>query len=109
TGTGLPSELLLDILEDAQPLQVIERHASGKPMNARDLLLAGVQDVTQMMASGRCKVNDLMLLVLETLYSSLGFRFATVCLKDVPKKQFRARVAIGEDNAARQAGFVFPE
>jgi GAF domain-containing protein len=72
------------------------------------LLLAGVQDVTQMMASGRCKVNDLMLLVLETLYSGMGFRFATVCLKDIGSRQYRARVALGEDNVARQAGFVFP-
>lgn len=106
--SGLPSELLLDILDESQALQVTERHASGKPMNARDLLLAGVQDVTQMMASGRCKVNDLMLLVLETLYSSMGFRFATVCLKDMHTHQFRARIAMGEKNAERQAGFVFP-
>ncbi len=106
--TGLPRELLLDVAEDAQPLQITERHASGKPMNARDLLLAGVQDVTQMMASGRCKVNDLILLVLETLYGSMGFRFATVCLKDASSSQFRARIAIGENNVERQAGFVFP-
>ncbi|HZW12344.1 MAG TPA: HDOD domain-containing protein [Noviherbaspirillum sp.] len=104
----LPGELLLDTHEEAPQLQVIERHPSGKPVNARDLLLAGVQDVTQMMASGRCKVNDLVLLVLETLYSSLGFRFATVCLKDVSTHQFRARLAIGEKSAERQAGFVFP-
>jgi GAF domain-containing protein len=72
------------------------------------LLLAGVQDVTQMMASGRCRVNDLMLLVLETLYSSMGFRFATVCLKDIQTNQFRARIAMGENNVQRQAGFQFP-
>lgn len=109
--TGEPDPLgglLLDVHDEAPQLQVIERHPSGKPLNARDLLLAGVQDVTQMMASGRCKVNDLMLLVLETLYSSMGFRFATVCLKDVHTHQFRARLAIGENNVERQAGFVFP-
>lgn len=105
--SGLPSELLLDCIDDAAPLQVTARHASGKPMNARELLLAGMQDATQMMASGRCKVNDLMLLVLETLYSSLGFRFATVCLKDAQTGQFRARIAMGENGVARQAGFVF--
>ena len=105
---GLPSELLLDIIEVPQALQVTERHASGKPVNARDLLLAGVQDVTQMMASGRCKVNDLMLLVLETLYSGMGFRFAAVCLKDINTHQFRARIAMGEKSAERQAGFTFP-
>ncbi|GAB3544080.1 HDOD domain-containing protein [Noviherbaspirillum agri] len=104
----LPGELLLDAHEDTPQLQIIERHPSGKPVNARDLLLAGVQDVTQMMASGRCKVNDLILLVLETLYGSMGFRFATVCLKDVSTHQFRARLAIGEKSTERQAGFVFP-
>jgi len=106
--SGLPSELLLNLSDEPLALQVKERHPSGKPVNARDLLLAGVQDVTQMMASGRCKVNDLMLLVLETLYSSMGFRFATVCLKDLHSHQFRARIAMGEKSAERQAGFAFP-
>jgi HD-like signal output (HDOD) protein len=107
-GPDLLSELLLDVVDDAPGLKVTERHASGKPMNARDLLLAGVQDVTQMMASGRCKVNDLMLLVLETLYGSMGFRFATVCLKDMQTHQFRARMAMGDKYAELQSGFVFP-
>jgi HD-like signal output (HDOD) protein len=81
---------------------------SGKPRNARDLLLAGVQDVTQMRAGGQAKVNELILAVLETLYRSMGFRFATVVLKDARAGQFRARVAFGADSAARQAGFQFP-
>ena len=106
--TGLPSELLLDLIDDDQAVFVSDRHASGKPMNARDLLLAGVQDVTHMMSSGRCKVNDLLLLVLETLYSSMGFSFATICLKDAQTQQFRARISMGDNFTQRQAGFVFP-
>ncbi|HEX7635036.1 MAG TPA: HDOD domain-containing protein, partial [Noviherbaspirillum sp.] len=105
--SALPSELMLELAEDAQPLQVSARHASGKPLNARDLLLAGVLDATQMMASGGCRVNDLMLLVLETLYSGMGFRFATVCLKDGQMNMFRARISVGENYMAREAGFVF--
>jgi HD-like signal output (HDOD) protein len=104
---GLPAELLLSGASNTDVLQITARHPSGKPMNARDLLLAGVRDVTEMMSSGRCKANDLIMLVLETLYNSLGFRFATVCLKDVKANQFRARISLGENNAARQAGFVF--
>ncbi len=103
---GLPSEFLLVTEEAAKP-DANARHASGKPVNARDLLLAGVQDVTEMMASGRCKVNDLIMLALETIYRSMGFRFATVCVKDIKSNQFRARISLGEDNTARQAGFVF--
>ncbi|MGZ3254961.1 MAG: HDOD domain-containing protein, partial [Burkholderiaceae bacterium] len=104
---GLPAELLFTATNNVDTLEITARHASGKPVNARDLLLAGVRDVTEMMSSGRCKANDLIMLVLETLYHSMGFRFATVCLKDMKTNQFRARISLGDDNAARQAGFVF--
>ena len=103
---GIPPGLLFTSVSTV-PLQVDARHPSGKPINARDLLLAGVQDVTEMVASGRCKTNDLIMLVLETLYRSMGFRFATVCLKDIKTNQFRARISLGENNIARQASFVF--
>ena len=104
---GLPSVLALasmDAGEDEPP----GCYPSGKPYNARELLLAGVQDVTQMRASGQARLNEMILAVLETLYRSLGFRFATVCLKDARTSQYRARVAFGEDDERRQAGFVFP-
>ena len=104
---GLPNVLLLATM-DAGEAQQVGFHPSGKPLNARELLLAGVQDVTQMRASGQGKVNELILAVLETLYRSMGFRFATVCLKDNRSGQFRARLAFGEEHQTRQAGFVFP-
>lgn len=105
-GEGMPDVLLLATLgaggeeEGAWP--------SGKPRNARELLLAGVQDVTQLRAAGKARVNDVILAVLETLYRALGFRFATVCLKDARQGQYRARVSFGEDQARVQAGFAFP-
>jgi HD-like signal output (HDOD) protein len=104
---GLPNVLLLATM-GADSAQADGFHASGKPLNARELLLSGVQDVTQMRASGQGKVNELILAVLETLYRSMGFRFATVCLKDARTSQFRARIAFGEDHARRQDGFAFP-
>jgi len=106
-GEGLPNVLLLATMDSGEAQQA-GYHPSGKPLNARELLLAGVQDVTQMRASGEGKVNELILAVLETLYRSMGFRFATVCLKDNRAGQFRARLAFGDDHLARQAGFVFP-
>ncbi len=106
-GDGLPNVLLLATMDAGVELMA-GNHPSGKPMNARDLLLAGVQDVTQMRASGQSKVNELILAVLETLYRSMGFRFATVCLKDIKSGQYRARIAFGEGHARRQAGFNFP-
>ena len=106
TGNGLPNVLLLATLDAGEEEQQ-GAHPSGKPKNARELLLAGVQDVTQLRATGG-KVNDVVMAVLETLYRALGFRFATVCLKDPKSGQFRARLALGEEGASLQAGFAFP-
>jgi hypothetical protein len=104
--SGLPNVLVLATLGGAEEEQ--GTYPSGKPKNARDLLLAGVQDVTQMRASGRHKVNDVVLAVLETLYTALGFRFATVVLKDVRAGQYRARASFGHAHARVQDGFAFP-
>jgi len=107
SAQNLLDDFLLATAEpDSQPAMAY--HPSGKPVNAHALLLAGVQDVTQMMGSGHGKLNELIIQVLETLYQGMGFRFATVCMKDLKSNQFRARVAIGEHHAARQAGFIFP-
>ncbi|MBC3869637.1 HDOD domain-containing protein [Undibacterium oligocarboniphilum] len=103
----VPLEFLLQT-NDVVPAQQAARYASGKPVNARDLLLAGVQDVTQMLAAEDYRLNDLILLVLETLYTSLGFRFATICLRDRSSERFVSRVAVGEQYAERQRGFHFP-
>jgi len=104
---GLPNVLLLATMDsgDDQPAGA---YPSGKPYNASELLLAGVQDVTQMRASGQGKVNEVVLAVLETLYSSMGFRFATVCLRDARTAQYRARLSFGADDARLRAGFTFP-
>jgi hypothetical protein len=104
-GHGLPNVLLLATLGAGEEEE--GSYPSGKPKNARDLLLAGVQDVTQMRASGQHKVNEIILAVLETLYTALGFRFATVVLKDVRAGQYRARVSFGASSARQQAGFAF--
>jgi HD-like signal output (HDOD) protein len=106
-GDGLPNVLLLATM-DAGEATSDSCHPSGKPHNARELLLAGVQDVTQMRAGGDAQLNDVILAVLETLYRSMGFRFATVCLKDTRSGQFRARLSFGEDHQRRQGGFAFP-
>ncbi|MRV75791.1 HDOD domain-containing protein [Duganella sp. FT92W] len=103
----LPDVLLMATMNDSDsaPSGV---HPSGKPHNAREQLLAGVQEVAQMRAAGHSRLNELIQAVLETLYRSMGFRFATVCLRDMRTSQYRARIAFGDDHAQRMAGFTFP-
>ena len=107
---GLPDVLLLATLGQAGPADAC--YPSGKPLRARELLQAGLQQLTDHVslarAAGPLKVNDVILMVLDTLYRSLGFRYATVCLKDAKSGQYRGRVSLGERHAERQAGFAFP-
>ena len=102
----LPAGLFM-LAEPELAMGIEPSHPSGKPFNTRELLLAGVQDVTEMMASGRMKMNDLMLLALETLYRSMGFRFATICARDLKSGLYRARLSLGEQHQARQQQFSF--
>ncbi len=103
----LPSVLQLATMNPFSP-PTNARHDSGKPVNARDLLLEGIQVATQMMGTGNYRPSALIMLVMETLYSSMGFRFAAVCIHDVKNHQFRAIVTIGEQHTARQSRFYFP-
>lgn len=101
----LPSVLALASLDSGAKEGA---YPSGKPYDARERLLAGVQELTEMRVEGKARVNELVQAVLETLYRSMGFRFATVCLKDAKTGQFRARIALGDKRALRLEGFVFP-
>ena len=86
----------------------VQRYPSGKPFNAPELLLTGIQDVTEVMASGKYKLSDLITLVLEIFYNSFGFRFLTLCLRDLENGQYRARSSFGSNYLTKQKAFVFP-
>ncbi|WP_338848098.1 HDOD domain-containing protein [Massilia sp. W12] len=106
-GPSLPGVLKLAAM-DNHVIQTDERYPSGKPLAARDMLLAGIQVATQMLARANYKPSELMTLVVETLYSSLGFRFAAICVKDSRLHCYRAVLTMGEQHVARQQRFCFP-
>jgi len=43
-------------------------------VNAADLLANGVQDITNHMVADGCKLNEVLHMILETMYRALGFR-----------------------------------
>lgn len=94
--------------EENDDMPSLQRYPSGKPHNAAGLLLTGIQDVTEIMASGKYKLSDLITLILETFYNSLGFRFITLCLRDQEKGHYRARSSLGSNYSTYQKAFVFP-
>ncbi len=102
-----PDPLADFLLQDPTQPSPDERYPSGKPVRARDLLMAGAQAMSEMIAGGPAEINDLMLLALETIYTAMGFRYATICLRDVQSGLYRSRLALGAATPRLQRGFAF--
>lgn len=98
--------ILMDTAAD--DVQVVQRYPSGKPHNASVLLSVAVQDVAEMMVANNYKLSELIMLILEHCYTSLGFRFVTLCLRDEQKHQYRARSSIGRNDPEYLNAFCFP-
>ena len=76
-----------------------ERDDVGRPVNSRELLLAGLADMTELM-SRDADLNSVIRVALETLYSGLGFGRAALVLRDPATSRMRARMALGEPKPA---------
>lgn len=63
---------------------------------ALGLLSTGIQDVTQALADGGT-LNDVLRVVLETLFRALGCRRVLLCLRDASGQQLLGRMGLGED------------
>jgi len=86
-----------------------ERHPSGKPCHAFDLLFSGLKILEGLASTPDSKLNSMILMALETLHKGMGFNLSTICLKDVKTNQFRARHFLGDYNLELENNFVFSE
>lgn len=67
----------------------------------------GIQDVTNTLV-GEYKLNDVLQMVLETIYRSLGFRHVLIFSRDVKQGQMVARFGFGEGISDMLPRFRFP-
>ncbi|UJP05766.1 MAG: HDOD domain-containing protein [Nitrosomonas sp.] len=104
-------ESLLDELtvtsEVGAEIQILQRYPSGKPHNASALLLAGLQDIAEILGSENFKLENVIMLILEIYYNSLGFGFITLSLKDSKINGYRARSSLGKNNVEYQRAISF--
>jgi eukaryotic-like serine/threonine-protein kinase len=62
-----------------------------------EMLAAGVQDITNAMVE-QFKLNDVLRMILETMYRALSFRRIVFCLRDPRTETLTGRFGLGEDN-----------
>ena len=68
------------------------------------LLAQGIQDVSNALMADHVNLNDVLRMILESMYRAMGFRMVLLCLKDARTGQLQGRLGLGEGGAeaARQ-------
>lgn len=75
--------------------------------NAAEVLAAGIQDITNSMVED-FKLNDVLRMILETMFRALGFRRIVFCLRDPKTQMLSGRFGLGEDAERVAANFKVP-
>lgn len=61
-----------------------------------ELLAAGIQDITNHMVADGFKLNEVLRMILETMYRALGFRRVVFCLRDPKTECLTGRFGLGD-------------
>jgi eukaryotic-like serine/threonine-protein kinase len=75
--------------------------------NAAELLAAGIADITNSMVES-FKLNEVLRMILETMFRALGFRRIVFCLRDPKTETLTGRFGLGETAAEVAALFKVP-
>jgi HD-like signal output (HDOD) protein len=83
-------------------------NAGGAPHNRSAVLAAGVQDIINTLI-GDYQLNDILRIIMETMYRGIGFTRVILCVRDASAKALRGRIGFGQDaDGIVQRGFLIP-
>jgi serine/threonine protein kinase len=81
-------------MQAPQDMETVLLDAAGPP--AAEVLASGVQDITNSMVADNFKLNEILRMVLETMFRGLGFRRVVFCLRDPKTETLTGRFGLGE-------------
>jgi HD-like signal output (HDOD) protein len=77
------------------------------PHDAADVLTSGIQDITNTMVD-TFKLNDILRMILETIYRALDCRRVIFCLRDAKTMQLIGRIGLGDGAETLKGVFQIP-
>lgn len=99
-ANGLAGAMLPDAAPDAgtslPPAVDAGSVPADVPPRSELILLAGIQDVSNALVSD-FKLNDVLRIILETMYRAKGFRRVILCIRDGRSNQMLGRFGFGSD------------
>jgi len=82
--------------------------APGLPDQAGRVLTAGIQDITDTLSGEVIKLNDVLRMVLETIYRALGCERVVFCLRDSSGVRLQGRFGLGNQATTLATLFQVP-
>ena len=111
-GSDQPSDTLTphELVATATPQGAhgASSQAVGEPALAAQMLATGIQDITNAMVESNVPLNDILRMILETMYRALGFRRVLFCLRDAASQSLTGRFGLGDDAAELAKLFRVP-
>jgi serine/threonine protein kinase len=109
-----PGEDAPAAVDDPDTLTPHELHATlptpldpGPLVNAAEVMAAGIQDITNSMVEN-FRLNEVLRMILETMFRALGFRRIVFCLRDPRTEVLTGRFGLGEQAERVAAHFKVP-
>jgi serine/threonine protein kinase len=94
-GATLPAPVIEQTVIEAECPVAATQAPAGQTVNRHAVLTAGVQDITQTL-SGEYNLNDVLRIILETMYRAMGFQHVLLLVRDPRDAVMRSRSGIGE-------------
>ncbi len=108
-GKGELTETCLLAPEEGELIELAPPDiGAGRPSPDAELIMTeGIQEVTAMMLEERGNLSQVFNVVLETIYRAMAFQHVVLCLNDVKKQQYIARLGFGENIDGFMSEFRF--
>ncbi len=109
SGPGGPGADFDDgtVLGEIDPLAGAGGESGVATADAQAVLMAGIQDISNTLVDG-FKLNDILRIILETMYRAMGFRRVVLCIRDAKAGVMQGRFGFGPDANEVARKFRFP-
>ncbi len=78
----------------------------GDAVDAQAVLTAGIQDISNTLVDG-FKLNDILRIILETMYRAMGFKRVVLCVRDAKAGAMQGKFGFGPDANELAKAFRF--
>ena len=93
--------------DDADSVEILEENINENNITSEKALTDGIQDITNSL-TGDFTINQIMQMIMETIYRALSGSRVVLCLKDNKTNAIRARFGYGRDVEDIVAIFSIP-